>query len=58
MPQMIDRADFNSNSTAKGFWTCLTDRIEAGSLDTPEKGAPAKHRWELFFARQDSPITR
>ena len=31
-----------------------------GSFDTPEKGAPAKHRWELyfFFAWQDSPIAR
>jgi len=58
LPQMIDRTDFNSNSTIQGFWTCLTDRIGAGSFDTPEKGASAKHRWELFFARQDSPIAR
>ena len=58
MPQMIDCTDFNLNSTAEGFWTCLMDRIGAGSFDTPEIGAPVKHRWELFFAQQDSPIAR
>ena len=42
----------------EGFWTCLTDHIGAGSFETPKKDAPAKHRWELFFARQDSPIAR
>ena len=55
---MIDRTDFFLSSTVEGFWTCLTDHIGAESFDTPEKGAPAKHRWELFFARQDSPIAR
>jgi len=44
MPRMIDRTDFNLNSTVKGFWTCLTDRIGAGSFDTPELGAPTKYR--------------
>ena len=55
---MIDRADFNSNSTAEEFWTCLTDRIVAGSFDTPEKDTPAKHRWELFFARHGNLIAQ
>jgi len=55
---MIDRTDFNLNSTVEGFWTCLTDRIGAGSFDTPEIDNPAKNRWGLFFARRDSPIAR
>ena len=58
MSQVIDRTDVNLDPAAEGFWTCLTDHICAGSFDTLEIGAPAKHQLELFFARQDSPIAR
>jgi len=59
MPQINDRTDFNLDSTAEGLWIYLADRIAAGSFDTPEIGAPAKHRWGLFFfERQCSFIAR
>ena len=62
MPQVIDLTDLGLDSTGEGFWTCQADHFDhfgAGSFDTPKKGAPAKHRWEFFFApRLDSPISR
>jgi len=58
MPQLIDRTDFNSNTTIEGFWTCLKDRIGAGGLLTcPKKALPSSTNGRLYFARQNSPIS-